>query len=81
MVVVSNLLLKMGMMKSYEQYTKEYNKFLEEMAKQCRCIPPFDRPCISLLQGGLCEENGFGEVTLTEPDFSKDDLEWSEDYE
>ena len=40
-----------------EQYDDpEYQKFVEEMAKVCKCTPLSDRPCDGLLAGGLCDE-------------------------
>lgn len=47
--------------------TPEYQKFAEEMARDCKCQPPFDRPCGGLLAGGLCDQLG------TEPWFEGED--------
>ncbi len=53
----------------------EYLRFVEESAKDCACRPPHDCPCAGVLAGGLCDRLGH------DPDFSADDLDWSEDYE
>lgn len=55
--------------------TVEYQRFLESMTEYCHCQSPHDRPCDGVLCGGLCDGKGF------EPDFTLDDLEWSEEYE
>ncbi len=56
----------------------DYQKFLGEAAKHCHCDNDI---CDSVLAGGLCE----GRIANdhdddNEPDFSLDDLEWSERY-
>jgi hypothetical protein len=53
----------------------EYQRFVEESAKECCCRPDWGRPCDGVLAGGLCDRLGH------EPDFTMDDLEWSEEYE
>jgi hypothetical protein len=55
--------------------TPEYQQFVEEMAKLCRCYHPNQKPCDGVLAGGLCDLAGH------EPDFTMDELEWSEEYE
>lgn len=35
--------------------TPEYQAFVEEMAKTCKCCPEF-RPCDGCLAGGLCDQ-------------------------
>jgi hypothetical protein len=32
-----------------------YERFVEEMALECQCLPVSDRPCDGLLAGGLCD--------------------------
>lgn len=32
-----------------------YERFVEEMALECQCLPVSDRPCAGLLAGGLCD--------------------------
>lgn len=51
----------------------EYQKFVEESAKECRCRAPYNCPCDGVLAGGLCDRLGH------DPDFTRDDLEWSEE--
>lgn len=34
----------------------EYQKMVEELAKQCTCQPQHLRPCDGLMAGGLCDE-------------------------
>src|ERR1051325_5575556 len=34
----------------------DYQAFVEEMAKLCRCTPLSDRPCDGLLAGGPCDD-------------------------
>jgi hypothetical protein len=58
-----------------DQSTREYQCFIESMAQYCHCQSPHDRPCDCVLAGGLCDARG------CEPDFTLDDLEWSEEYE
>lgn len=36
----------------------EYQKFVEEMARECKCEPPGERPCDGILAGGLCDMRG-----------------------
>lgn len=52
-----------------------YERFVNEMAQHCTCQPPHPCPCDGVLAGGLCDQMGH------DPDFSLDELEWSEDYE
>jgi len=35
--------------------TQEYQSFVEEMAKDCRCEPHSARPCDGVLAGGICD--------------------------
>lgn len=42
--------------------TPEYQAFVEEMAKHCRCSPRY-RPCDGVLAGGVCDQ------MVDEPDF------------
>lgn len=53
----------------------EYQRFVEESAKDCHCRHPYACPCDGVLAGGLCDGMGLG------PDFTMDDLEWSEEHE
>lgn len=53
----------------------EYHKWVESVAKYCRCSAPWPCPCDGVLTGGMCDDLG------NEPDFTLDDLEWSEEYE
>lgn len=55
--------------------SEEYEKFVNSMVSYCDCEPPHRRPCDGVLAGGLCDE------MREEPDFTLDDLEWSEEYE
>lgn len=55
--------------------SEEYNRFVEESANHCECRAPYPRPCDGVLAGGLCDGRGL------EPDFTMDDLEWSEEFE
>lgn len=34
----------------------DYQKFVMEMARLCRCTPMSDRPCAGLLAGGHCDD-------------------------
>jgi|ERR1051325_593950 hypothetical protein len=36
--------------------TVEYQRFVEDMAKHCRCTPYADRPCDGVLAGGPCDD-------------------------
>ena len=48
-----------------------YQALVEELAKQCDCLPPHLRPCDGLLAGGPCDE-----LDLREPeDPDEDDTE------
>lgn len=49
------------------------DRFIEESARHCECQPPHDRPCAGVLAGAGCDGMGL------EPDFTKDDLDWSEE--
>lgn len=53
----------------------QYQAFVESMVKHCRCAPPHSCPCDGVLAGGLCDEMG------REPDYTMDDLEWSEEHD
>lgn len=33
----------------------EYQKLVEELAKDCTCTPLGERPCAGLLAGGVCD--------------------------
>lgn len=54
--------------------TPEYQAFVEEMAKDCKCYPLEVRPCDGLLAGGPCDRMGqdsdFWEVRHREEDGS-----------
>lgn len=54
--------------------SEEYQRFVESMVPHCRCAERH-RPCDGVLAGGICD--GIED----EPDFTLDDLEWSETYE
>lgn len=66
---------KTSPMESDPYQSEEYQKFVEESAKECHCHPDCGRPCDGVLAGGLCDGRGL------EPDFTMDDLEWSEENE
>lgn len=55
--------------------SEQYARFVESMAKYCRCQSPYPCPCDGVLACGLCDDMG------NEPDFTKDDLDWSEEDE
>jgi hypothetical protein len=56
--------------------TPEYQAFVEEMAKHCRCLPLERRPCDGVLAGGPCDGFGHDENADPEPpdDEEPDDL-------
>lgn len=47
----------------------EYQRFVEEMAKYCECLPLERRPCDGVLAGGFCDRMG------QEPEEEEEDLE------
>ena len=51
--------------------TEDYQKFVADMSKHCRCQPPHDSPCAGVLAGGPCDELGVNEP----PDEFDDDEE------
>lgn len=53
-----------------------YQKFIEDAAKQCKCIPVSMRPCDGLLAGGLCDE-----LNMSERDEDREDAEEDRDQE
>ena len=41
---------------AYEIHDAEYEKFVEECAKECTCCPDcWDVPCDGCLSGGICD--------------------------
>ena len=38
------------------EHDPEYQRFLEAMAKHCRCTPLDERPCAGVCAGGLCDD-------------------------
>lgn len=49
--------------------TDDYTKFVEAMAKLCRCEPSSCRPCDGVLAGGLCDRMDWRER-------DRDDEDW-----
>jgi hypothetical protein len=47
----------------YDNVTDDpsYQELVAELAKECTCTPPGNRPCDSLLAGGLCDDLHLGE--------------------
>ena len=46
-----------------------YQRFVEDMAKDCHCSQPYDRPCAGVLAGGICDDLGNDEQDS--PDFGE----------
>jgi hypothetical protein len=57
--------------------SEDYQRYLAECAKHCHCDHDI---CDSVLAGGPCEGRIRDEPDDDEPDFTVDDLEWSERY-
>jgi hypothetical protein len=53
----------------------EYQRFVEDMAKHCRCSPPHDCPCAGVLAGGICDDLGNDPDIEPPDDDSEDPLE------
>ena len=52
---------------------EEYQRWVESMVKHCSCTGNNSCPCDGVLAGGPCDQRH------EEPDFTADDLEWSEE--
>lgn len=48
--------------------SEEYARFVEEMAKSCRCAPSV-RPCDGVLAGGVCDGLGLQDYHSQERDY------------
>jgi len=60
-------------MNPYE--SRQYQAFVEEMAKHCTCTPLSERPCAGVLAGGLCDDLHMGREAGDDDNGDDDDCE------
>jgi len=64
---------------AYEIHDAEYEKFVEECAKECTCCPDcWDVPCGGCLSGGICDNICF---CNDKEDYAIGDADENEDWE